>query len=85
MWSVKNRKRYERSHLRYPSDLTDEEWQHIAPLIPRAKRGRKRTVEHTRRRQRSHVCAFDKMPVALPTEGSAAEEHSLPLLRSVEL
>jgi transposase len=45
MWTVKNRKRYERSHLRYPSDLTDEEWQHIAPLIPRAKRGgRKRTV-----------------------------------------
>jgi hypothetical protein len=29
--------------------------------------------EHARRRQRSHVCAFDKMPVALPTEGSAAE------------
>jgi transposase len=44
MWTVKNRKRHERSHLRYPSDLTDEEWQHIAPLIPRAKRGRKRTV-----------------------------------------
>ena len=45
MWTVKNRKRYERSHLRYPSDLTDEEWQHIAPLIPPAKHGgRKRTV-----------------------------------------
>jgi transposase len=45
MWTVENRKRYERSHLRYPSDLTDEEWQHIAPLIPAARRGgRKRTV-----------------------------------------
>jgi transposase len=45
MWTVENRKRYERSHLRYPSDLTDEEWQHIAPLIPPAKHGgRKRTV-----------------------------------------
>jgi len=25
--------------LRYPSDLTDEEWSHIEPLIPPAKRG----------------------------------------------
>jgi len=23
MWTVENRKRYERSHLRYPSDLTE--------------------------------------------------------------
>jgi hypothetical protein len=26
MWTVENRKPYERSHLSYPSDLTDEEW-----------------------------------------------------------
>jgi transposase len=31
--------------LRYPSDLTDEEWAVIAPLIPPAKRGgNRRTV-----------------------------------------
>ena len=29
-----NRPRYNRDHLRYPSDLTDEEWTVIAPLIP---------------------------------------------------
>jgi hypothetical protein len=23
MWTIKNRKRYDRSHLRYPSDLSD--------------------------------------------------------------
>jgi transposase len=45
MWTVENRKRYERNHLRYPSDLTDEEWQHVEPLIPLAKPGgRKREV-----------------------------------------
>jgi hypothetical protein len=33
MWTVENRKRYERSHLRYANDLAEEEWQHIAPLI----------------------------------------------------
>ena len=46
MWTTKNRKRYDRSHLRYPSDLSDEEWQHIAPLIHPAKQGgRKRTAD----------------------------------------
>ena len=40
-----NRDRYDRSKLRYPSDLTDAEWSLIAPLIPLAKRGgNKRTV-----------------------------------------
>ena len=39
MWTAKNRGRYDRSKLRYPSDLTDDEWAHVAPLIPAAKRG----------------------------------------------
>ena len=45
MWTVDNRGRYNRDKLRYPSDLTDEEWSLIEPLIPPAKRGgRKRGV-----------------------------------------
>ena len=45
MWTNENRGRYDRSKLRYPSDLTDEEWATIGPLIPPAKRGgNKRTV-----------------------------------------
>ena len=39
MWTSKNRGRYDRSRLRYPSDLTDEEWTLVEPLIPPAKRG----------------------------------------------
>ncbi len=39
MWTIDNRGRYERSGLRYPSDLTEAEWALIAPLIPPAKRG----------------------------------------------
>jgi transposase len=39
MWTAENRRRYDRSRLRYPSDLTDEEWAHVAAMIPRAKRG----------------------------------------------
>ena len=46
MWTQENRHRYDRSKLRYPSDLTDEEWSQVAPLIPPAKRGgNKRTVD----------------------------------------
>jgi transposase len=45
MWTKENRGRYDRDALRYPSDLTDAEWAHVAPLIPPAKRGgNKRTV-----------------------------------------
>jgi transposase len=46
MWTLENRPRYDRSKLRYPSDLTDEEWALIGPLIPPAKKGgNKRTVD----------------------------------------
>jgi transposase len=45
MWTSENRGRYDRSKLRYPSDLTDAEWRLVEPLIPPAKRGGgKRTV-----------------------------------------
>jgi transposase len=45
MWTVENRVRYDRSKLRYPSDLSDAEWGLVEPLIPPGKRGGgKRTV-----------------------------------------
>jgi transposase len=45
MWTAHNRSRYVRSQLRYPSDLTDDEWAHVAPLIPPNKPGgNKRSV-----------------------------------------
>ena len=46
MWTAENRGRYDRSKLRYPSDLTDEEWARVAGLIRTAKRGgNKRSVD----------------------------------------
>src|SRR2546429_6590700 len=39
MWTTKNRGRYDRSHLRYPSDLTDDEWALVGAFIRPAKRG----------------------------------------------
>ena len=46
MWTAAHRRQYDRTSLRYPSDLTEAEWALAEPLIPPAKRGgRKRTVE----------------------------------------
>jgi transposase len=46
MWTKESRARYDRSALRYPSDLTDGEWSVLAPLIPPAKHGgRPRAVD----------------------------------------
>src|ERR1044071_2030186 len=49
MWTRKSRgriARIERKTKRYPSDLTDEEWERIAPLMPKPeRRGRPREVD----------------------------------------
>ena len=46
MWTVENRARYDRGKLRYPTDLTDAEWELATAQIPRARRGgNKRTVD----------------------------------------
>ena len=39
MWTKENCRRYDRSGLRYETDLTDDEWAEIAPMLPPAKPG----------------------------------------------
>lgn len=48
MWTDENRKRYDRSKLRYPSDLTDAEWALVEPLIPPPKPGGNKRTVHER-------------------------------------
>jgi putative transposase len=44
-WTKITRRKYRRDGLRYASDLTDEEWALIAPLLPAAfRRGRPRAT-----------------------------------------
>lgn len=46
MWKPEHRQAARRKGLRYDSDMTDEEWALVAPLIPPAKRGgRRRSVD----------------------------------------
>ena len=43
MWTPTTRRQHSRDHLRYGSDLTDEEWEIIVPFMPpAAKTGRPR-------------------------------------------
>jgi hypothetical protein len=45
MWTKENRRHYDRSRLRYETDLTDDEWAEIEPWLPPAKPGgNKRSV-----------------------------------------
>lgn len=43
MWTPATRRQHSREHLRYETDLTDREWNLIAPMLPgAAKTGRPR-------------------------------------------
>ena len=45
MWTPEHRRAADRRGLRYPSDLTDDEWAIVAPMIPPGRHGgRKRSV-----------------------------------------
>src|SRR5215208_4083208 len=45
MWTSEHRRAANRNGLRYPSDLTDDEWALVAPMIPPGRHGgRKRSV-----------------------------------------
>ena len=81
MWTDENRGRYDRSKLRYPSDLTDKEWALIKPEIPRAKRGgNKRTVNVREVINGLMYGAEHRVPVACRPERSAAAKHDQSLL-----
>ena len=48
MWTPENRPRYNRDKLRYPSDMTDDEWVCIEASIPPAKHGGRRREVNVR-------------------------------------
>ena len=84
MWTRENRGLYERKGLRYPSDLTDEEWALIAPLIPPAKRGGAAPRGGCARGdERGSLCSGDRLPVARAAQGPAAQEHGARLSHAV--
>lgn len=72
MWSEANRGKYERKGLRYPSDLTDEEWALVEPHLP-PPRQRSRHPSPDRRRVLNAIlyvlstgCQWRALPIDFP-------------------
>ena len=83
MWTVENRARYNRDHLRYPSDLTDEEWALVEPLIPPGKPGggkrrvRMREVVNGLMYVLSTGCQWRAIPKDLPPKSTVYDYFDL--------
>ena len=85
MWTNENRARYDRSHLRYPSDLSDDEWKLVEPLIPPGKRGGDKRTVIMREVVNGHVYSLHRLSVAGHPERPAAALDVVRLFRPVEL
>lgn len=72
MWTEANRKNYDRRHQRYPSDLNNEEWQVLEPMLPVAKGVGRPRVHSLReivngiRYVQKYGIPWDAMPKDLP-------------------
>jgi transposase len=85
MWTSKNRARYDRSELRYPSDLTDDEWRLVEPLIPPGKTGGGKRTVIMREVVNGLMYILSTGCQWRDPERPAAEKLGLRLLRSVDL
>src|ERR1700674_974454 len=72
MWNPTNRPRYDRRDQRYPSDMNNEEWEVLEPLLP-VKRGIGRPRTHSLREivngiryVQKYGIPWDAMPKDLP-------------------
>jgi transposase len=83
MWTNKNRSRYDRSKLRYPSDLTDGEWQLVEPLIPPGKPGGGKRTANMREVVNGLVyvlstgCQWRAIPKDLPPKSTVYDHFDL--------
>ena len=85
MWTTENQAKYKRDHLRYPSDLTDQEWAHVEPLIPPARRGgRKRETDMREALNAVMYVLSAGCQWPLSSQGFAAAQHRLSLLLRLE-
>ena len=76
MWTPEHRRAANRKGLRYPSDLTDDEWALVAPMDPAGETRWTQTVgERARGLERDFLRALDRMPVEGIAQRPAAEEH----------
>ena len=78
MWTKENRRCYDRSGLRYETDLTDDEWAEIAPMLPPAKPGGNKRLVNLREVVNGLMYILGTWsPVARDPEGSGSAQHGV--------
>jgi len=83
MWTIENRHRYDRDHLRYPSDLSDAEWALIEPFIAPARHGGRRREVDVREVVNAIMyvlstgCQWRAIPKDLPPRSTVHDYFSL--------
>ena len=70
MWTDENRARYDRKGLRYPSDLTDEEWALVEPLLPPERKVSRRAVLDAILYVLTTGCQWRQLPKDLPPKST---------------
>ena len=85
MWTPDHRRAADRRGLRYPSDLTDDEWAIVAPMIPPGRHGGRKRSVNVREVLNGIFYVLDRMPVGGAAQRPAAEEHGARLSRALEL
>ena len=70
MWTDENRARYDRKGQRYPSDLTDEEWALVEPLLPPERKVSRRAVLDAILYVLTTGCQWRQLPKDLPPKST---------------
>ena len=70
MWTDENRARYDRMGQRYPSDLMDEEWALVEPLLPPERRVSRRDVLDGVLYVLTTGCQWRQLPTDLPPKST---------------
>jgi transposase len=71
----KNRERYERKGLKYPSDLTDEEWALIEPFLPPEKRVCRRSLVNGILYVLTTGCQWRQIPKDFPPKSTTHDYY----------
>src|SRR5712675_1856284 len=85
MWTHENRAKYNRDQLRYPSDLTDDEWAHVERYIPPAKPGGGKRRTDMRAVMNGVMYILSTGCQWRPSKGLSAVQHGPPLLHLVAM
>lgn len=82
MWTTENRGRYDRKGARYPSDMTDEEWGLIEPLLPPPRKPRRVRTPVDRREVLNAMlyvlatgCQWAQLPKGFPPKSTVHDYY----------